>query len=66
MKSESYRTAQCCYGANCIYFFDEDENEPCWGQVDVVDETDEGDWVHVCEGHHSTYNGDDYTKEPTK
>ena len=51
--SNKYDPDSCC-GEDCI-FYGKNPKEPCWGQVDVVDEieTVDGDWewIHECEGH---------------
>lgn len=61
--SKSYRAAECC-GAECDWF---DEDKVCWGQVNVVDEVDDGDgdwyWVHACEGHQEICYGGEYQEE---
>jgi hypothetical protein len=41
----------CYCGAPCDFVRDD---EPCWGDIDVVDEIvydDDYSWVHACEGH---------------
>jgi hypothetical protein len=67
-KSESYKVSECC-GADCDLLGCR-ENEPCWGEVDVVDECCTEDysdcwWVHACEGHRDTVtDGKAYIPEP--
>ena len=63
--SKSYNPGACC-GSNCFKF---DDDEPCWGDVEVIDEewTEEDSWwIHACQGHKSMwydyYNGK-YLKE---
>ena len=51
---------RCC-GLACVWGTPE---EPCWGDVIVVDEEDRGDYweyVHACEGHS---NRSAYTPPP--
>lgn len=47
--------------SDCIYFDEgEGDNEPCWGDVKVVDEVSTGDdWIYVyaCEGHADIASG---------
>jgi len=68
MKSPSYKQASCCYHCDCDYL-DTNDNEPCWGEVEVVDEIyyedapDYGGWVHLCEGHQAKYNDGKYLPE---
>ncbi len=54
----------CQCGAGCDF---RNDNRPCWGSVDAVDEVKCGDddyaWVHVCEGHNPLYFGGEYKKE---
>ena len=52
-KSNRYDPDSCC-GEDCE-FYGKNPKEPCWGQVNVVDEIEIGDgdykWIHECEGH---------------
>jgi hypothetical protein len=66
MRSASYKESKCCK-SDCDYESDL-ENEPCWGEVQVVGEQggqEEGDWnwVHACEGHNETIDGGKYILE---
>lgn len=48
---ESYRPGACC-GDDCWAIYRDDE--PCWGDVEVIDEVVCGSdwaWVHGCQGH---------------
>lgn len=66
--SPSYRQADCCSTTDCNYL--STPNQPCWGQVECVEDYFENDdhyWVHACEGHrggtkYCDYGG--YTPEP--
>ena len=52
-KSESYNPKACC-GDDCYFDHYSTEAEPCWGNVEVIDEiSSENDWwwVHACRGH---------------
>lgn len=58
-----YNPDACC-GNDC-WAFPGNENEPCWGDVRVVDEeyTDDGEdywWIHECEGHLGNREGEHY------
>ena len=61
MKSPSYRQAVCCPGTDCT-FLDHNPDEPCWGQVDIAEETYDEDmgsiWVHACQGHMEYWYGE--------
>jgi len=58
----SYNVNACC-GDHC-YRHGDDEREPCWGPVAVVDEVEVGDgeggtdwvWMHACQGHLDTWD----------
>jgi hypothetical protein len=39
---------RCACGSDCNWI---DDEEQCWGQVDMEDEDDEGNQWHTCEGH---------------
>lgn len=39
------------------------DGEPCWGNVTAVDEDKDGEWIHACEGHSSTFDGGKYEAE---
>lgn len=61
-KSESYKRCHCqsdCY----MLDINENANEPCWGEVNAIDEIDWGDgeysWVHCCEGHWNMYQSNE-------
>ena len=43
---ETYLVCGC--GNDCNWI---DEAEPCWGQVEMEDDDDEGNQWHTCEGH---------------
>jgi len=61
--SKSYKKCSCqddCYALGMH------EDEPCWGNVNAIDEVQEWidwDWVHACQGHKAKYDGGDYKKE---
>jgi len=59
------KISRCC-GCRCPFGTKE---EPCWGDVNVVDETPDGeggwDWVHACEGHQYTASGGEYLEPET-
>ncbi len=58
---------RCC-GADC-YAEDMYEPEPCWGDVECIDEIysdDDYTWIHACEGHKPKWEGEKYLPEPTK
>jgi len=44
---------RCCVGGECD--FKSTPEQPCWGEVNAVDEIEGGDgeywWVHACQGH---------------
>lgn len=58
--------ASCC--DEWCQFRGVDDEEPCWGEVTVVDEewNDDGDWwwIHACEGHAPLQSGDQYRQRP--
>ena len=61
-RSPSYRPSECC-NADCHLGT---ETEPCWGEVEVVDEEyDEQDsyWVHACQGHKGLWEHLPYSVE---
>lgn len=61
-RSPSYRPAECC-NAECPH---DREDEPCWGEVEVIDEhytEDDSWWVHACQGHKGVYEGHPYEPE---
>lgn len=65
MKAASYKKSECC-GANCD-LLDCYDDQPCWGEVDVIDEDwteDDWWWVHACEGHRLYREGTAYIPEP--
>lgn len=57
--TKSYNPNYCC-GTDCN-LYGRNENESCWGDVDVVDEVlnYEGDyeWIHACQGHWEVLQG---------
>lgn len=64
-KSASYKQADCCRGVDCV-LLDAYDDQPCWGQVTVVDEDyteDDWWWVHACEGHAQHRDGVTYIPE---
>lgn len=63
-KSASYKKADCC-GDDCV-MLDAYDDQPCWGQVTVIDEDywdDDWCWVHACEGHVEHRYGKQYIPE---
>lgn len=66
MNSPTYDPSTCC-GSDCFADGNE-EDEPCWGPVRVIEEEYSGDdwyWVHACEGHKEDYIiGGAYIPEP--
>jgi hypothetical protein len=51
-KSESYRPCILCKPpVDCVHADDSTAEEPCWGDVMIEVETDEGDRIHACRGH---------------
>jgi len=67
MSKYDYKEAECC-GADCE-FLDCDDDQPCWGQVEVVDEEFSDDyeysrWIHACQGHEDIYCGGEYIPRP--
>ena len=65
--SVSYDPQACC-GAEC-YMLGCIDNQPCWGNVEAIDEQCTEDysdcwWVHACQGHLQVYGGGKYTPEP--
>ena len=66
-KSKTYKSATCC-SEDCTYAHSSTEEEPCWGEVEVVDEVCTEDysdcwWIHACEGHRDLCEGGKYIKE---
>jgi hypothetical protein len=58
--------AWCC-GGTCFAQETHETNEPCWGEVEVVDEEYNGDdywWIHACEGHVGCWNSGHYKEKP--
>jgi len=53
-KSKSYKTC-CSCDAHCLRSDDATEQQPCWGEVDAIDEIpstdDDWTWLHGCQGH---------------
>jgi len=51
----------CYCGAPCSF---ERDTEPCWGQINAVDEDYDDDgfysWIHACEGHRQCSMGGPY------
>ena len=51
----------CYCGASCFF---EKSDEPCYGEVETVDETysEDGDydWIHACQGHINCFMGGPY------
>ena len=45
-----------------------DDDEPCWGVIEVLDEIPDGEddwvWLHTCSGHSDIYGGGRYKPEP--
>ncbi len=64
MKLPSYKQADCCVNCDCdCDYLNWYDNEPCWGQVTVVDEIysdDDSWWIHACEGHAERNDGGKY------
>lgn len=69
--------AKCCSGAECYRFQDTaleayKESEPCWGDIEAIDEywdpeTNDSYWIHSCQGHWDQYcNCGPYIKEPVR
>jgi len=69
-KSESYKESKCC-NSDCHYEYLSTEQEPCWGEVEVVGEDCTEDfsecwWIHACKGHIKFYDygsNETYIKE---
>ena len=51
-----------CCGSDCGWA--DTEGEPCWGEIDVIEEVFDGVWVHACTGHHDVYDGGVYKPKP--
>lgn len=67
IKSTTYDTKACC-GHDC-YAFGLDPKHPCWGPVQVIDESWDGSdyesFIHACSGHADAYDGNGkYIPEP--
>lgn len=68
--ASTYRPCGHC-GCDCDNL-DWQDNEPCWGEVTVVDEDTWEDesghpdsaWVHACKGHVNNRNSCEYVPEP--
>jgi hypothetical protein len=61
MNHSSYDIYSCC-NSPC---WAEDNDEPCWGSVDVIDElttVDGWEWIHACEGHTDSWWSGKYKK----
>lgn len=57
--TKQYNPDACC-GADC-WAHELYPDKPCWGDVEVVDEEYDGDdywWIHECEGHRGTRDGE--------
>jgi hypothetical protein len=51
-KAESYRPCELCHPpVDCAHAECSTAERPCWGEVMIEFETDEGDGVHACRGH---------------
>jgi len=35
----------------CVFRFEGGKEFPCWGDLEIYDETEEGDVIEVCQGH---------------
>lgn len=66
-ESKSYNPDACC--GDACYKLGDNPNQPCWGNVAVIDEVEleDGDyaWVHACRGHEDYYYGGEYKQEVT-
>ena len=63
----SYNPAFCC-GSDC-WAHEMNPAEPCWGNVEVVDEEYSDDdywWIHECQGHLGVRDGETYKHEEIK
>ena len=61
-----YKIHACC-GTHCD-LFGVNPDEPCWGDVNVIEEIydEEGEshqWIHRCKGHEDTYDGGVYKQK---
>jgi hypothetical protein len=68
LELKSYKPSTCC-GAECFRYKGYPD-EPCWGQVTVIEEETAGDdqwWIHACQGHQDCYCNPHgkYRPEPT-
>jgi hypothetical protein len=64
--SKTYNPKACCnsdcYALDC----NKNQDEPCWGDVEVIDEIvydDDWSWIHACQGHKSCWEGKPYIPE---
>lgn len=59
--SSSYNPAACCK-TDCWKFDSNSPDDPCWGDVDVIDEEGGEDWywIHSCQGHKDEWNNSQY------
>lgn len=65
MQENNVIPCECC-GADCNASWREDEDQPCWGQVNPADvPSGDEEWAHYCEGHMPEYWGDEYKSQPT-
>jgi len=55
-------TFRCCESLCWFELLDNQDDNPCWGLVLSICD-DEGQDVHVCEGHEAQYFGGAYTAE---
>lgn len=58
MSNESPTRSACC-GAPCWAEGSPDQ-QPCWGDIDVIDEEYDDEnhwWIHGCQGHTNGYAG---------
>jgi hypothetical protein len=58
--SPSYNPKACC-GSDCYSMYSATPEEPCWGDVEAIDEQCTEDyedcwWIHGCQGHKDVYN----------
>jgi hypothetical protein len=52
-KSPSYKPCYC--GEECFMLDENTATDPCWGDVDAVDELGDSVFVHACAGHHELW-----------
>lgn len=56
---------QCKCRADCVYSYRQEKNgEPCWGEVDPVEDFDEYGFLHACQGHKNFYGEGIYEYPP--